>query len=68
MITVYWYHINYFTLSAIQENADAQNNLGKCYEYGIGVIKNTDTAINYYMLAANQGHVEAQNNLDFLSP
>ena len=44
-------------------NADAQCNLGRCYESGQGVEKDLKKAVQYYKLAANQGHLFAQNNL-----
>ena len=40
--------------------AEAQFNLGECYEFGIGVTKNLNEAIRYYRLAARQGYEEAR--------
>lgn len=45
------------------KNADTQNNLGFCYEKGIGVLKDPVKAKIFYELSAEQGHVDAQYNL-----
>ena len=41
----------------------AQNNLGVCYENGIGVAEDKRKAFEWYRKAAEQGHVDAQYNL-----
>ena len=46
-----------------QGHAGAQNNLGYCYENGIGVKKDVKEAVKLYHKAAEQGHTIAQNNL-----
>lgn len=48
---------------AKQGNADAQFQLGKKYDAGIGVPKNINEARKWYTKAAEQGHVEAQKAL-----
>mmetsp|Transcript_16902 Transcript_16902/g.29541 ORF Transcript_16902/g.29541 Transcript_16902/m.29541 type:complete len:97 (+) Transcript_16902:45-335(+) len=50
-------------MAADQSQADAQLNLGRCYEYNIGVIKNERTAMRYYKMAADQGNPAAQFKL-----
>lgn len=49
--------------AAANGNADAQYNLGICYETGNGVEKNEHSSCAMYRLAAAQGHDGAQNNL-----
>ena len=44
-------------------NAEAQYNLGFCYEEGIGVTKDEKKAFEWYQRAAEQGHATAQYNL-----
>ncbi len=53
----------YYQKAADQGSALAQNSLGWCYEYGIGVIKDEKLAVTYYQKAADQGQPHAQNNL-----
>ncbi|NGX39766.1 MAG: Secretory immunoglobulin A-binding protein EsiB, partial [Chlamydiae bacterium] len=57
--------VKYYRLAADQEHAWAQNNLGVCYEYGMGVTKDLVEAVKYYRLAADQRHAGAQNSLGF---
>jgi TPR repeat protein len=38
----------------MQGNADAQYNLGRCYQHGRGVAQDLDTALELYRLSANQ--------------
>ena len=45
-------------------NKDALYAVGRCYKFGIGVIKNFKKAVEYYTKAADQGHKDAQHNLD----
>ena len=42
----------------------AQNNLGYCYEGGIGVPINYAEAVKWYKLSAEQGCAKGQNNID----
>ena len=44
-------------------NADAQCNLGVCYEKGQGVTKDYTQAVYWYRKSAEQGDAHAQNNL-----
>ena len=46
-------------------NASAQFELGKCYDSGIGVEKNTVEAVKWYRKAADQGFANAQYYLGF---
>lgn len=55
--------IKWFNIAAEKGFADAQCNLGICYQNGWGVQKNIDKAIELYTKAAKQGHAQAQNNL-----
>ena len=58
--------MKWWTLTADQGNARAQNNLGVMYNRGKGVSKNNKTALKWYRLAAEQGYAFAQNNLGFM--
>ena len=49
--------------AAEQGHADAQCNLGVCYEKGYGVEKDLKQAVEWWTKAAEQGHVTAQYNL-----
>lgn len=42
------------------ESADAQFQIGRCYEEGENVQQSYKLAFHYYKLAADQGHLEAQ--------
>jgi TPR repeat protein len=55
--------VRYYGLAAAQGNADAQNNLGYCYQHGEGVAHDMVEAVRYYGLAAAQGNADAQYNL-----
>ena len=44
-------------------NAEAQNELGKCYAMGIGVVQDDKEAVRYFRLAADQGLAKSQYNL-----
>jgi TPR repeat protein len=55
--------LEYYVLSAEQNNADAQLNLGEMYESGNGVEKNYSKALGYYHLSAEQNNQYAQNNI-----
>jgi hypothetical protein len=65
---------NPFNRSAVQKliflaregHAEAQYNLGRVCQNGIGVKQNTAEAADWYRLAAKQGHSEAQNRLGML--
>ena len=57
--------VKWFQKAADQGNADAQINLGFCYQEGQGVPQNYDKAVKWYQKAADQGNAGAQNNLGF---
>ncbi len=49
--------------AAVQGNREAQNNLGRCYEQGLGLPRDAEAAAFWFGKAAEQGHVLAQFNL-----
>ncbi|MEZ0224001.1 MAG: AAA family ATPase [Alphaproteobacteria bacterium] len=53
----------WYRRAADQGHADAQFNLGRCYETGTGVKKSPSDAIMWYRMAAGKGNAAAQNNL-----
>lgn len=55
--------ISHYKKSAQNNYADAQYNLGFCYENGIGVGRNNIIATQYYQLASNNGISQAQGLL-----
>lgn len=55
--------ISLLNKSVAQNNADAQNLLGRMYQLGIGVDVNNSLALDLFTKAANQNNAEAQNNL-----
>jgi TPR repeat protein len=55
--------VRYYRLAADLGLANAQGNLGLCYENGWGVAKDETEAAQYYRLAADQGFANAQFNL-----
>lgn len=70
VITVSSQHTNfsfaqaeYYRKAAEQGNADAQYNLGVCYDNGEGVTQSYEEAVKWYRLAAEQGNAMAQYNL-----
>ena len=44
-------------------NAEAQNELGKCYVFGTGVEQSDEEAFKYFRMAADQGNAKGQNNV-----
>lgn len=57
-------YLTYIVEKATEGDSDAEFQLGKCYEEGLGDIhKDYATAIQWYTKAAKQGHAEAQNKL-----
>ena len=50
-------------LALAQELADAQCNLGLCYQTGRGVPKSGSEAVRWFIKAARQGNKTAQHNL-----
>ncbi|CAG8666632.1 27242_t:CDS:10, partial [Dentiscutata erythropus] len=58
----------HYRKSADYNNPLGQFNLARCYEEGIGVIKNLRLAKHWYEKAANDGHKDAINQLNNLVP
>ena len=54
-----------YKASAEQGDAEAQFNLGWCYDDGRGVAKDYVEAVKWYRKAAEQCHTEAQLNLGY---
>jgi TPR repeat protein len=55
----------YYTLSARQGNAEAQNNLGFYYQFSEENVQDFEQAIYWYKLSANQLNTSAMNNLGY---
>ena len=55
--------VRLYRIAAEQGYADAQCNLGYCYETGLGVEKDPKEAVKWYRKAAEQGFARAQYNL-----
>ena len=55
--------VRLYRIAAEQGYADAQCNLGYCYERGLGVEKDPKEAVKWYRKAAEQGFARAQYNL-----
>jgi len=53
----------WFRKAADKGCARAQNNLGLCYELGLGVDQDKEAAFNLFVEAAQKGHVQAMFNL-----
>ncbi len=54
--------VYYYRLAAEAGYADAQNNLGYCYDNGYGVEKNEELALYWYLKSAENGNVTAMRN------
>lgn len=57
---------NWFRDLAEKGSAQAQYNLGVCYEKGEGVEKDTSEAMKWYRIASEQGHKDAETALQEL--
>ena len=57
---------NWFRDLAERGSAQAQYNLGVCYENGDGVEKDTSEAMKWYRIASEQGHKDAETALQKL--
>ena len=57
----------WYRKAAEQGDADAQNNLGLCYERGQGVPEDYEEAVKWYRKAAAQGHAGAKKVLKELN-
>lgn len=55
--------VEWYRRAADQGHADAQFNLGRCYETGIGAKKSLTDAVMWYRMAAGKGNAASQNNL-----
>ena len=55
--------IEEFRAKAEQGDAQAQFNLGFCYDNGMGVVKDEAEAVKWYRKAAEQGDAKAQVHL-----
>lgn len=55
--------VQWWKLSAGKGNANAQFNVGCCYQDAIGVERNYDEAFRWFMLSAKQGYADAQLGL-----
>ena len=55
--------VDWFKKSADEGFAGAQYALGRMYESGLGVSKNSDEAVKWYQKAADQGLAEAKDSL-----
>lgn len=57
--------VSWYRKAAAQNNADAQNNLGYCFQWGHGEQQDHAEAVRWYRRAAERGHAGAQNNLGY---
>lgn len=53
----------YFKYAADKGDSIGQFRIGLIYEYGLGVVKNSEKAIEYYVLSKNQGNIGAELKL-----
>ena len=58
--------MKWYRKAADQGYANAQHNLGGMYRYGIGVIKDEQTAYMWYLLASAKGNENARANIDII--
>ena len=58
--------VNWYRKAAELGHAKAQNDLGWCYQKGLGVTQNSYEAANWYRKSADQGYSVAQNNTGFM--
>ena len=57
--------VQYFYASTERGYVKAMNELGYCYEHGLGVLKNHAEAVKWYRKSAEQGYPLAQSNLGY---
>jgi TPR repeat protein len=55
----------WYAQSALAGDANGQNNLGACYEHGLGCTQSYVKAVKWYRLAAAQGLAYASSNLGY---
>jgi TPR repeat protein len=60
--------VKWYRKAAEQGHADAQNNLGFCYEKGWGVEQDYAEAVKWYRKAADHGNTRALAGLQRLQP
>ena len=58
--------VTWWYAAAEQGDADAQYNLGVCYDDGKGVAKNKQEAAKWYRMAAANGNEDAEKALKWL--
>jgi TPR repeat protein len=58
-------HANDYWQAAQAGDPRAQNELGYCYEHGLGVAKDPQDAVKWYRKAAEAGNSAGQNNLGY---
>lgn len=56
---------HWYSRSALAGDASGQNNLGACYEHGLGCAQSYANAVKWYRLAAAQRHGTASMNLGY---
>ena len=59
--------VEWYVKAANQGHTWAQNNLGNCYEKGLGVAKDITKALYWFAEAAQQGDKRAKKRLDVLT-
>jgi TPR repeat protein len=57
--------INFIKTETKKNNSHAENLLGYCYKYGIGVNKDYKLAFHYFKLSADGGNHHGENNLGY---
>ena len=55
----------WYARSAMAGDPNGQNNLGACYEHGLGCVQSYPKAVKWYRLAAAQGLAYASSNLGY---
>ena len=50
---------------ALSGDPDAQDQLGDCYKYGLGMERDYEKAVEWYKKAADQGNAAAQRSLGY---
>ncbi|RIB27747.1 hypothetical protein C2G38_1703997 [Gigaspora rosea] len=53
----------YYQKSADLRHVDGLYNVGRCYEYGIGVEKDIEKAFEYYLKSAYMGHIDGRHKI-----
>ncbi|RIB16875.1 hypothetical protein C2G38_2188795 [Gigaspora rosea] len=54
-----------YMISARNGDPKGQNELGYCYQHGIGTVKNEQKAFQWYKKSAEEGNSDGQNNLGY---